>query len=225
MQQQQCDWAEVEAAFRAGESMTEIRKRFSVSLADILKRAKAAGWKHGETRAIHSNGGADNTGASALPVVVTAAATRAVKAAVDGLITDIVSSHKDITRKLRRRFEAELAEFDALTARLASFTDTDHIARLSAKADGGKELRLYLAQCLASHEKRTSVLERLGRIGAQVVNVERMVWGLDIEPTDIQATNWDAILADLRKPLRPLSLPNNVVEFERKMTVRGPETP
>jgi hypothetical protein len=64
------------------------------------------------------------------------------------------------------------------------------------------------------------VLERLGRIGAQIINLERMVWSLDIESTDTERINWEAILAQIRKPLAPLALPDNVIEFERKITIK-----
>ena len=215
------NWKAIARDFRSGIPIGEIAKRYGVSLLALIKRIHAEAWKRG--KASNSAGAkSKGTGANAmnLPIISDAKIAEIVDQAVEQAVSGVVADHKRITRGLRNRLAAEMAEFEESCRYLATFRDEEHIIKLANLDDDGKALREYLNQCNAHHKARAETLERLSRIGSQVISLEQGVWGLD-GPKTHQPESYDDLLENLNLPLRPNAISDNVLNFEQRLKEMG----
>jgi hypothetical protein len=204
-------WADIERDYRASVPLGEIRERHSVTVREIFLRARTEGWKRG------SLGGEISAVGERVLALVEEVAGEAIRETAD----EMLDSHKALTGRLRGLLSHELADYQAMTRECVSFLDGDRIAELRSLDDGGKALRAYQAQAMRAAVVRGGALEKLTRMLGRVVEIERRIWALDRPKSAAGGQTYDDILDELRKPLVPQSLPENVLEFDRKTLGRG----
>lgn len=199
--------------------MRDVCKRYGITLGKLWDRVRVKGLKRDdpvEGAKLGKPAAAASSEAN-LPMIADSVVAEIVNEAVEQAVDDIVKSHKGITRKLRERLDAEMAEFEESCKYLATFRDEAHIAKLAAKNDDGKAVREYLNQCNAHHKARADTLERLSRIGSQVVTLEQGVWRLN-DPDAVTDDSYVALLQEIRdNPYKPAMIHDNVLNFEQRL--------
>jgi len=153
------DWEAIEREYRAGQlSLREIGRQRGISDTAIRKRAKAEGW----TRAL-----AERVREQVRETLVRADGSRAgsratrehdaeiIEAAADRGMSVVMSHRRDITRLSELR--------TTLADRLASYLSGDTL-------DG---------PALGEKESPAELLERLSRVTARIIPLERQAYGLD----------------------------------------------
>ena len=201
-------WEAIKAAFIAGEAVHELAKRFAVTIAEILKRAKDEGWRRG---------GATVT---TLPVVAVPRpaepdpATRAEQEAA----ADVLREHRERTRQHRDTYDRLTAEFQGMMSHLISFMDADTVGKM--KSGTPAEQVKLLIDLLKATGIKFSMFERLTLMLREIVTLERQVWGLDQQQDADGLPQWDELLDLVRKPSTMRPLPENVVDFERRLAER-----
>lgn len=224
-------WAKVEAAYRAGMSVKDIRAKYKVAMGELMKRIADGGW----TRAADDQKKAEKPEppATNLPAVITvipSAASAEIKRGVDAALSEVIESHKLMSRQLRDHYMSDLADYQALHKVLAKY-DPNVVADLMAKGTPGQpnaELQKYLQSIYDAHAEAIKLFERIARNGRAVVELERTVWGLDRDKGAgaEKEQSYDDALDELTRPLPPPApLPPNVVEFEQRIRARrkGPK--
>lgn len=138
----------------------------------------------------------------------------------------VAREQKRLSSQLRGVLEHELEETQMMARITSSFTDAETIEKLREKALAGdsKPLAEHLLNAAKARKVVVEHVEKLARAINQAVQCERAVWGLDsAKGAEAAATNWENVLADLRKPLAPLALPDHVIDFESKVKLRSIE--
>jgi hypothetical protein len=203
-------WAKVKAAYLAEGDYAAIAagRELGVRTLEVIPRIRA--WK------------AEAAEAAAKPepprtAVVIATASIDVTASAESVTRD----QQRLSAQLRGVLEHELEELQAMLSMTSSFVDVDHLETLKAKAVLGdsKPYAEYVSNAVKARKLFSELVEKLARAINQAIQCERAVWGLDGATDKDQGTavDWNAVLDDLRKPIAPLTLPENVVAFERKL--------
>ena len=142
----------------------------------------------------------------------------------DASAVTVTRDQQRLAAQLRGVLEHELEEMQGMLRLASSFIDVEHIAELKEKAAKGdtKPLAEYMGNAVKARKLVGELVEKLARSINQAIQCERAVWGLDgarDKGAEANAVTWEAILEELRKPIAPLTLPESVVEFERKLRV------
>lgn len=210
-------WAKIQADFRLGASLGNLRKKYKVSVAQIIKRAKAEGWTRAKDEPKVING-------KALAVIIESAAktdqARKVDEAVDEALASVMKDHRRITRGLRDLFEDNVAEFQAMLKHFVTFMDEEQIEKLkleAARSGDIKELVQYLHNAMTAFGKRTALLDRLVVIGGAVIEKERLVWGMKDYDGETGA-DWDELVEKLKEPIEIPILPAEILNFEKRIS-------
>lgn len=203
-------WEKIRAAFIAGTGVGELAKRFKVSIADILKRAKDEGWRRGQQQR--------KATVTTLPVLATAPAQApppdpAVKLVQD----DIIREHRERTRAQRDLYDKLLIEFQEMLRHLVSFVDPATMMQIQAQQQPEERIKL-LSSLLKATAVKFTMFERLNLMLREIVTVERLVWGLDADknPEDNSAA-WEELVAKVRIPAVMPAMPAHILSFEDRL--------
>lgn len=201
-------WAKIKAAFAAGTKVNQLAKDFDVSIAEILKRAKVEGWRRA---AEHRVG---------LPALPPRTADQAPPDPVAEAAADIIRAHRERTRTHRDQYDLLAQEFQAMTGMLVSFLDRDQMDKVRQAATPGDAIKL-LSDLLKATAVKFSMFERLTGMLDAIIKIERTVWGLNDTDDAPESTQWDDLLEMVRGPSLMRPLPDNVIDFDRRMQQGG----
>jgi hypothetical protein len=213
-------WAKIKAAYQSEGEYAAIATARELGVRTLEVIPKIREWKAAEAAA------AAATKESAKPpdseLIITGLSPGLSPGRSEGTVDVVERNQKRLSAQLRGVLEHELEETQAMSSMASSFVDVDHIERLKMKAFSGdtKPLAEFLLNAARARKVVVEHVEKLARAINQAIQCERSVWGLDDankgKGAD-EAVNWQAILDDLRKPIAAPTLPDNVIEFERKL--------
>lgn len=215
-------WAEIKAAFAAGEAVHAIAKRFEVGIAEILSRAKKEGWKR-TPEPEPPKPEKPKASVTALPVVYqhkpfNEAVDEAVAGIAQEAAADIVREHRERTRTQRDTYDKLHAEFQSMMLHLVSFSDAETLAKMR---DGNPADRVkLLIDLLKATGIKFSMFERLTLMLREIIALEREVWGLNETEGADNMPQWDELLALATAPSTMRPLPGVVLDFEKRLADR-----
>jgi hypothetical protein len=146
------DWEAIEREYRAGQlSVVEIARQHLISHTAINKRAKKEGWVRDLSAKVRE-----------------AVAAKLVSSEVSGFnVRETVAFHADRGARIVLCHRKDVGQLRALSVRLAD--------RLAQVMDGVQPE----GPCLGERESVSDVLEKLTRVSAKLIPLERQAFGLD----------------------------------------------
>lgn len=200
-------WARIEAEYRAGASVVALHKKYGVSIKELLDRIRDEKWERDPPPEPAKS-------AMAFPVPVESRAEPD-----DETVDDVKAGHRAILRRKRAILDGELAQLQKLTFYM---TGVDH-ETVQAFIDSGdsKGLVDYLMAATKARKLVAELIERHARSANLLIETERRVWGIDEKDNgDGTAQTYDALLEELSKPIDLPTLPDKVIDFERRIAAR-----
>lgn len=138
---------------------------------------------------------------------------------------DVVRAHRSVLAQYRAVLEGSLDSVATFAGYVSSFVDVGALEEFRIECIEKGDLTPFTKRMESiARSIRDSVenASKLGRPLKDVIEAERQAWDIGTGKDEEEGTyDWEAILEDLRTPLEPLSLPNNVIEFEKKINKRS----
>jgi hypothetical protein len=134
---------------------------------------------------------------------------------------EVTESHRVIAAKSRALFDLNLSGNLMMAGYVNSFVDIEAMEEYRLECADKGDMMPFLKRMEGIARMLRDATEngsKLSRSGKDVMEMERVAWALDkLAESDADQYDWEAIQAEISKPLEPLKLPNNVIEFERKI--------
>lgn len=154
------DWGAIERDFRAGMlSLREIGRRFGVTEGAIRKKAKAESW----TRNL-----AEKVRTAVREKLVRADGTQSQRATDEEVVEAAAEIGKEVQLTHRRDLQQLRAIGSILATRLAAHLNGDPVE----------------GPCLGKTESAGDLFEKLARVKARLIPLERQAHNLDADPVD-----------------------------------------
>lgn len=204
-------WARIEAEYRAGASVVALHKKYGVYIKDILDRVRDEGWERDPPET------ADESAAPRLMSLPVPVRTER-PAEEEETVEDVKAGHKAILNRKRAILDGELAQLQKLTFYMTG-VDHETVQAFIDSADA-KGLVDYLMAATKARKLVADLIEKHARSANLIIETERRVWGINEKDGDGTAQTYDALLEELRQPIDVPTLPDKVIDFERRLAAR-----